>query len=49
MEEAGLRKQVKVLIGGAPVNQDYADRIGADGYGADANEGVKLIKTMIAG
>jgi len=36
LEEASLRKQVKVMVGGAPVTQDYADQIGADGYAEDA-------------
>ena len=36
LKDAGLRDQVKVMIGGAPVTQDYADRIGADAYGANA-------------
>lgn len=35
-EEAGVRDQVKVLIGGAPVTQGWADKIGADGFAADA-------------
>jgi 5-methyltetrahydrofolate--homocysteine methyltransferase len=44
LEEAGIRDRVKVLIGGAPVNQGFADQIGADGYGANANDAVRLIK-----
>ena len=36
LSEAGVRDQVKVMIGGAPVTQNYADEIGADGYAADA-------------
>lgn len=36
IEEAGVRDQVKVLIGGAPVTQGWADKIGADGFAADA-------------
>lgn len=38
--EAGLREKVKVLIGGAPVTQEYADRIKADGYARDAGSAV---------
>ena len=34
LEEAGIRNQVKVMIGGAPVSQGFADEIGADGYSA---------------
>ena len=46
LDEAGLRDQVKVLVGGAPVNQDFADKIGADGYASDANRAVAMIKKM---
>jgi 5-methyltetrahydrofolate--homocysteine methyltransferase len=45
--EAGYRDKVKVIIGGAPVNQKYADEIGADGYAADAGSASKLAKSMI--
>jgi 5-methyltetrahydrofolate--homocysteine methyltransferase len=45
--EAGLRSQVKVLIGGAPVNAQYAREIGADGYGATANDAVALSRQLI--
>lgn len=41
--EAGLRDSVKILVGGAPVSQSFAEEIGADGYGADAAQAVKLI------
>lgn len=47
LEEAGLREQVKVLIGGAPVTQSYADKIGADGYSADAASAVVLAKELL--
>jgi len=47
LEEAGLRQRVKVLIGGAPVSQKYAVQIGADGYGANANDAVRLIKETV--
>lgn len=47
LEEAGLRKQVKVLIGGGPISQKYADKIGADGYSANAVEAVKLAKRLL--
>lgn len=36
LQDAGLRETVKVIVGGAPVSKDFADQIGADGYGADA-------------
>lgn len=45
--EAGLRGQVKILVGGAPVTQEYADKIGADGYAPDANSTVRLTKKLI--
>ncbi|MDR3051092.1 MAG: corrinoid protein [Oscillospiraceae bacterium] len=44
LEEAGLRQNVKVMIGGAPVTQDYADRIGADGYAPDAASAALLAR-----
>jgi corrinoid protein of di/trimethylamine methyltransferase len=42
LKEAGLRNQVKVMIGGAPVTQSYADQIGADGFAEDVISGVEL-------
>ena len=45
--ESGLRDQVKILIGGAPVTQEYADEIGADGYSDDANTAVKAAKVVL--
>jgi len=46
-EEAGLRDQVKIIIGGAPVTQRYADAIGADGYGRDAAAAANLAKQLL--
>jgi len=46
LKQAGLRDQVKVLIGGAPVTQQYADDIGADGYGQSASNAVALARRM---
>ena len=46
LTEAGLRKKVKVMIGGAPINQKFADEVGADGYGADAGSAVALAKAL---
>ena len=47
IEEAGLRDKVKIMVGGAPVTQDYADKIGADAYtpdaGAAANRALELV------
>lgn len=48
LEEAGLRQKTKVIIGGAPVTQAYADQIGADGYGADAVAAVELARALIS-
>ena len=48
LEEAGLRDQVKVMIGGAPVTEAYAQQIGADGYAPDASRAVKLAQKLIA-
>jgi corrinoid protein of di/trimethylamine methyltransferase len=48
LKEAGIRDRVKVLVGGAPVNQEWADSIGADGYAEDAMGAVKLAKTLMA-
>ncbi|GAB4572259.1 MAG: corrinoid protein [Anaerolineae bacterium] len=47
LKTAGVRDDVKVMIGGAPVTQDYADQIGADGYGSDASAAVRLAKRLI--
>ena len=46
LESAGIRSQVKVLIGGAPITQKYADMIGADGFAGDAPEAVRLAKKL---
>ena len=43
----GLRQQVKVIIGGAPVNEEFALQIGADGYSANANGAVVLAKRVL--
>ena len=47
LKEAGIRESVKVIIGGAPVTQAYADQIGADGYAADAATGVDVAKKLL--
>jgi 5-methyltetrahydrofolate--homocysteine methyltransferase len=46
--EAQLRDQVKIIIGGAPVTQSYADDIGADGYAPDASRAASLSKSLIS-
>ena len=48
INEAGLRDEVKVIIGGAPVTTDYADSIGADGYAPDASQAATLAKLLMA-
>lgn len=48
LESAGIRKQVKVLVGGAPVTAQYAQQIGADGFGENANSAVTLARKMVA-
>ncbi len=47
IEKAGLRDQVIVMVGGAPVTQEYADAVGADGYAADASTAVRMAKALI--
>jgi 5-methyltetrahydrofolate--homocysteine methyltransferase len=48
LTEAGLRDQVKVLIGGAPVTQTFADEIGADGFAPDASSATRKAKELLA-
>ena len=45
----GLRRKYRTVVGGAPVTQRWANRIGADAYAQDANDGVKKIKQLLAG
>jgi 5-methyltetrahydrofolate--homocysteine methyltransferase len=47
IEEAGLRDKVKVMVGGAPVDAEFAERIGADGYGHNAVSGAELAKKLV--
>jgi len=47
LEVAGLRDKVKVMVGGAPITQNYADQIGADGYSPDAASAVDKAKTFL--
>jgi 5-methyltetrahydrofolate--homocysteine methyltransferase len=47
LEKAGIRDEVIVMVGGAPVTQEYADKVGADGYAADASAAVRLAKDLI--
>jgi methylmalonyl-CoA mutase cobalamin-binding domain/chain len=47
LEKAGVRDDVIVMVGGAPVTQEYADAVGADGYSADASSAVKKAKQLL--
>lgn len=49
LEEAGVRDRVKVMIGGAPVNQAFADKIGADGYAPNAVSAAEMAKRFVEG
>ena len=46
---AGLREKVKIMVGGAPVTEQYANSIGADGYGESAGAAVALARKLVAG
>jgi len=48
LEEAGVRDTVKIMIGGAPVTQDFADQISADGYAANAASASEMAKRFVA-
>jgi len=48
LEENGLREQVKIIIGGAPVSDEFARSIGADGYGADGFQAVAVVEALTA-
>jgi len=48
LQQAGVRTKHKVMIGGAPITQEYADQIGADGYAADAASAVDKAKELLA-
>ncbi len=47
LKDAGLREQIKVMIGGAPVTQEFADKIGADGYAPNAAAAADLAKSLV--
>ena len=47
LKEAGIRDKVKVMIGGGPISQKYAEKIGADGYSQNAVEAVRLAKNLL--
>ncbi len=48
LDVAGFRDKVKIMVGGAPINQNYADQIGADGYSPDATSAVDKAKTFLS-
>ena len=48
LSEAGLRSQVKIMVGGGPVSQEWADEIGADAYGVNAVEAVIKAKALLS-
>ncbi|MDD4691647.1 MAG: corrinoid protein [Eubacterium aggregans] len=48
INEAGIRDQVKIIVGGAPVTQEFADEIGADGYSDDASTAVEICDQLMA-
>jgi corrinoid protein of di/trimethylamine methyltransferase len=47
LEQAGIRQKTKVMIGGAPITQQYADQIGADGYSDNASAAVALARRLV--
>lgn len=47
LNQVGLRSQVKVMVGGAPLSERFAQEIGADGYSSNANEAVRLAKYLL--
>lgn len=46
LDKAGLRDKVKVIVGGAPVSEEFAKSIGADGYGADGFDAVRIVESL---
>ena len=48
MEDAGVRDQVKIMVGGAPITQEFADKVGADGFAPDAGSAARKAKELIA-
>ena len=47
LNQGGLREKVKVLVGGAPVSQEFAEKIGADGYGKNAGDAAEMMKGLM--
>jgi 5-methyltetrahydrofolate--homocysteine methyltransferase len=48
LKDQGIRDSLKIMVGGAPVNQEWADKVGADGYGADAGQAVDVARRLMA-
>jgi 5-methyltetrahydrofolate--homocysteine methyltransferase len=48
VDEAGLRNTVKIIVGGAPVTNEYAEKIGADGFAPDASQAASLAKSLVS-
>jgi len=49
LKEAGLRERVKIMVGGAPLNEKFATTIGADGYAPDAGSAVEKLRQLVQG
>ncbi len=47
LTEAGVRDKVKIIIGGAPITQEFADKVGADGFAGDAGSAPRVAKTLL--
>jgi 5-methyltetrahydrofolate--homocysteine methyltransferase len=47
--EAGVRERIRVIVGGAPLNESFAAEVGADGYAPDASAAVRLTRGLLAG
>jgi 5-methyltetrahydrofolate--homocysteine methyltransferase len=47
VSESGLRDQIRIMVGGAPISQKFADEVGADGYAADAGSAARLAKSLV--
>ena len=49
VDRAGLRERVRIVVGGAPLTEEFAEQIGADGYAKDASAAVRLVRRALAG
>ncbi|MEG2634732.1 MAG: cobalamin-binding protein, partial [Oscillospiraceae bacterium] len=47
LNESDFRSKIKIMVGGAPITQEFADEIGADGYSADAASAAELAKSLL--